>query len=1030
MTTQRKLPVFLINQDVCLRSDATKIGIIRRVLRRKNGDIDYLVYFSHSDESWYSEGVLSPVERLDDSPRTVSLTDFLKDLTLIKLESQLTDTLYSYLGSRTFVEPYQFRPALKFLESPNQRILLADEVGLGKTIEAGIIYLELKARLDLTRILIVCPSGLRYKWRDEMLNRFDEEFSIMDTRDFLQFLDRYEQQGGNQRLKSIISLESIRREDIQIRINEVGLHLDLAIVDEAHHMRNPDTLSHDIGLTVSDNADAMLLLTATPVQLRSADLFYLLHILDEGEFESLPEFENLLEPNLHINRASQFLSIEPASFHNCLYELRKVESTTQRDRFLNNPHYHQLCGQLSDPGDPNQKQLVDIRRGLQQLNTMAHVFNRTTKRDVDPGARRSANVVGVDLSPVEREFYEGVLDYVRSQYQSARSTSRTPPPFAIIQRERQAASCIAAARGYILDFIGDPNVNLEVESSEPELEDNEIPNISKNITLQRLIDICDRLGDTDSKLRLFIEMLGGIYSETPDSKVLVFSFFKRTLNYLQSALGSSKSQFRGSVWLIHGDIPQSQRRRIIEDFRTAPGFGILLLSEVGAEGLDFQFCDLLINYDLPWNPMRVEQRIGRIDRYGQTHERIRIFSFVINDTIEERILQRLYSRIRVFEESIGDLEPILGEEIAQLEREVFRTTLSPREEEEKIEAVLRSIEFKRQEADKFREEQKNLMGQDIIFSQQMEEIRSSGRYLSPNETKAIVEAFVRARFSTSALQESTNGDDIFVLKASPDFQRHLSTHITRNRYPIAVTSALSQKISNRLGLPITFDGEMALRRPLLEFLNFRHPIVAAAREYFQSLPRSSPISRLGKLQVVDQEIPTGEYAFFIYVLRGSGMERLTTLVPIVLYPDGIQRSEAVEARVMSSIQTAQEAPYPPRDWDWPGLYEKAYEAFAEIRNEQQEDLGRRNNALIDSRVTGLRQTYKFKVDRVQSQADQASDIRIRRMRLGQGERLLREMEAKLANLEERRDVAVGGELVSAGYIRVLASDPLSDIEQS
>ena len=987
-------------------------------MRFKNGNTDYLVYFSQGDEGWYPEDVISSIEDQGQSTQVVSQTAFLKDLTITKLESQLTDTLYSYLASRTYVEPYQFRPALKFLESPNQRLLLADEVGLGKTIEAGIIYLELKARLDLRRILVVCPSSLRNKWRDELLNRFDEDFVPMEARDFREFLDRFERHGGNRPLKAIVSLESIRREDILTRINEVELDLDLAIVDEAHHMRNPATLSHDVGSTLSGISSAMLLLTATPVQLRSADLFHLLHILDEGEFQNLLEFDSLLEPNLHINRATQMLSTNVDSVHRALNELRRVESTSQRDRFLNNPYYHYLCDQLSDPTEPEHRKLVEVRRGLQKLNTMSHVFNRTTKRDVDPGARRSANVVGVDLSLGEKEFYEGVLEYVKAQHQAASSRPGTPPSFAIIQRERQAASCIAAAREYIVNFATDSGVDIGAESNDTELDDVEITPVNKqDAAFQRLLAICNRLGDTDTKLRLFKETLEGIYGDTPNSKVIVFSFFKRTLNYLHRELRSSDSDFSNSVWLLHGDIPQAQRPRIVEDFRSAAGFGIMLMSEVGAEGLDFQFCDVLINYDLPWNPMRVEQRIGRIDRYGQTHERIRIFSFVINDTIEDRILQRLYARIGVFEESIGDLEPILGEEIAQLERALFSPQLSPREEAEKLEDILRSIEFKRLEADKFREEQKNLMGQDIIFSQQMEDVLSSGRFLSPTETRALVEECFRDGFTRTTLTKAKGDERIFVLRTSPSFRQYLNKHLRNNRYPSDLTGNLPRKLDNHLGMPVTFDGELALRRPLLEFLNLRHPIVAAAREYFQSKPRPSPMSRLGKLEVVGVDLPRGEYAFFIYLLRGIGVERSTTLAPVVLDCGG-RYNEIVESKLLAGLPVAQEAPGRLVAWDWPKLEEISYRRFAKIRDETQRELSIRNTALIYGRKAALTQTYNFKIRRASEQAQKATEPRIRRMREAQAQRLKGELEDKLAELEGRRHVAVGGELVSAGYIQV------------
>src|SRR5262249_41083045 len=138
------------------------------------------------------------------------------------------------------------------------------------------------------------------------------------------------------------------------------------------------------------------------------------------------------------------------------------------------------------------------------------------------------------------------------------------------------------------------------------------------------------------------------------------------------------------VSILYGPTPENDRHRIVQAFREEPGPHVVLSSEVAAEGLDFEFANAMVNYDLPWNPMRVEQRIGRLDRYGQRAKLIHIFNFSVADTIEERILERLYERIGIFESAIGDLESILGDEIERLARELLQPDLTPREEEEII----------------------------------------------------------------------------------------------------------------------------------------------------------------------------------------------------------------------------------------------------------------------------------------------------------------------------------------------------------
>ena len=323
-------PLFNVGDQVSPRSNPTKVGVVLEVQRQKNGNLEYRVFFGANQQDWYRESSLSATIPVDDTPKATDGSKFLKDMALIKLKSNLSDTLYSYRASRTKVEPYQFKPAIKFFESSSQRLLIADEVGLGKTIEAGIIYLELKARTDLSRVLVICPSSLRYKWRDEMFNRFNEEFQIFDSTGFREQLQQYNNYGDAVHLKAIVSIETVRQKQITELIEKVRLTLGLVIIDEAHHMRNSATLNHQVGRVLSDISDSLLMLSATPIQLHNSDLFNLFRVMDEGQFNNFLEFEQMRDPNIHINRASQTLSINPASYVPALETLRNVERTTQK----------------------------------------------------------------------------------------------------------------------------------------------------------------------------------------------------------------------------------------------------------------------------------------------------------------------------------------------------------------------------------------------------------------------------------------------------------------------------------------------------------------------------------------------------------------------------------------------------------------------------------------------------------------------------------------------------------------------------
>ena len=399
---QQPVQSFTIGDEVNVRNHPQRRGMIQSDPFWGQGEWQYTVFFSATEKKTFRESDLQSCEDLDMVWEDVDA--FLRSLALAKLNQPLSDNLYALYGSRTKFEVYQFKPALKFLANPDQRLLIADEVGLGKTIEAGIIFLELQARLDLRRVMVVCPSALRYKWQDEMRLRFDEEFVILDMNGVLRFFQQYDQLGDGTRLRGIVSLELLRRPELADVIDEKHINIDLVIIDEAHHCRNTSTQSNKLANTLADNADAMLLLTATPLQIGNQDLFNLLKILSPGEFDDMSVFEDRLIPNQFINRAVNILGT--GDHHTALHEMQMVEKTNQRDRFLRNPFYKDLLQLLNVP-KLTRDQLVRAQRRLIDFNTLAFIFTRTRKREIaDKVPTRAAFTLKVQFTRDERTFYE------------------------------------------------------------------------------------------------------------------------------------------------------------------------------------------------------------------------------------------------------------------------------------------------------------------------------------------------------------------------------------------------------------------------------------------------------------------------------------------------------------------------------------------------------------------------------------------------------------------------------------------------
>ncbi len=420
----------------------------------------------------------------------------MREFILLKANSPLSDTLYSLGASRIEYYHYQFKPVLRFLKSPNQRILIADEVGLGKTIEAALIYRELSARRDMKRVMIICPAGLREKWRRELLSRFDEEFDVLDAASFRRFLHDHHELGDAVRLRGICSLEMLRRDEFREKLDGQAVDFDLIIIDEAHHLRNPTTKSFALASTITEQSHALVLLSATPLQTGNENLFTLMRLINAGDFERFEDFEERLRPNTFINKASRLVS--QGRLKRALRELRAVESTPFGKIYPRNPRYRRVIKSLGQKSYPSIEEIVSVERDLLELHSLARVFNRTRKRDVHVDtAKRSPFTVEVKLSHDERRFYDAVDDFVRWQHSQRKGTGEISI-FAVIMRERQAASCIQVLKGHFERSLTSSNIELDLEITDPDIRERDVSthqlSAADRRQVTKLLGLCKNLG--------------------------------------------------------------------------------------------------------------------------------------------------------------------------------------------------------------------------------------------------------------------------------------------------------------------------------------------------------------------------------------------------------------------------------------------------------------------------------------------------------------------------------------------------------
>ena len=347
-------PLFENGDKVRVIIAPENIGVVTNILDSVDGEYWYEVFFGPQNIQNVPESSLElsgdasdPIGMLLEG-RYAGIDGLIRTYTYSRLTGQLTDHLYTILSTRTQLYPHQFKPILKFLDSFKRRLLIADEVGLGKTIEAGYILLEQSARMKLRRCLVVCPASLRTKWKMELERRFSLDWPVLDLPDLREFLRKYREYGPETELFGIASMQALRREEFIEEWEDTGPGMDIVVVDEAHHMRNTGTLTNKLGRTLSDSAEAMIMLTATPIQIGNENLFNLLRILDPKEFDNLYLFEERLRANEPVVRAYYELTDDNRETKERVRNrLSSVKDGAAASRFESNPIYRSVMQRLN-----------------------------------------------------------------------------------------------------------------------------------------------------------------------------------------------------------------------------------------------------------------------------------------------------------------------------------------------------------------------------------------------------------------------------------------------------------------------------------------------------------------------------------------------------------------------------------------------------------------------------------------------------------------------------------------------------------
>lgn len=706
-------------------------------------------------------------ERVKDHLRQVEIQSHEKFL--LKTEAFLlrlaytNNKLLSLSNSRTQILAHQVESVHRVINSLNQRFLIADEVGLGKTIEAGLVIKELIFRHGYNKILIICPASLIMQWQNELQNKFNEEFTIVD-RSAIQKIRRQNRDDDiNPWLsfnKIICSLDFIKAKSNIDYLKRS--EWDVVIMDEAHRLRRDSfntTLSYNIAEILSAKTKAFLLLTATPFRGKLEELYYLIRLVDKNVLGPFQTFFNTY----------------------CLNE-DDVESLQEK---------------------------------------ISSVIIRRTKKEVGGFTERKAKTIRFELYPEERVLYDATTRYIVEEFNRAMHDENRAVGFVmtVFQKLLDSSSfallsALKKRRSRLSSIISANNdkkflnrlIEKKFNAEQYDIDDGEDPDeLIEDVLKKTLDEIKEEIFVLDSliktaesidknhkgeKLRELLFKL----RKHKCSKVIIFTQFRATQQYLKELLRDF------NVQIFNGSLEKEQKEAAIREFRESGE--VLISTEAGGEGRNLQFCNVLINYDLPWSPLKIEQRIGRIHRFGQLRD-VYIYNFSTKDTVAERVLQVLTKKLKLFEKSIGTPDILLGqiEDGLNLNR-IFMDMASRRESVKKIN---RDIDDKINSA---KESYEKLSG--LAVAKKMDfnydeyyRITLEERDYCNNRIENFVETLRKHDSCVDRhLGKKSKNNDLYIIKKMPPGHENFHAH--------------------KYG---TFKSSIALNDENIEFLAFGNPVV-------------------------------------------------------------------------------------------------------------------------------------------------------------------------------------------------------------
>ena len=1013
---------FKIGDTISLKVDSTKVGIIIGVYQSTNDISRYKVFHNQSDISEYYE---NQIIMINSSEPIIWLNNskFTAVLNAKKYGFNADNIVYSLNSGKVKFIPFQFRPLTKLINSSIPRLLIADEVGVGKTIESGIIIKEFEKRNNIKKIMIICPKELTSKWRREMKEKFDESFEVL-TSDRLNYcLVEMESEGvwPSECNKCIIGLELFRREEIIQRLISLddSPEFDMLIVDEAHHITTQTSNSHVLIEYLCEHTEIVLFLSATPLQLGSNDLFSLLNLLDPSEYIDSKIFTQMVLPNKYINGAirkirnnsSQTWQLE------ALDELKSIQvNDWATNAYSNNSVLRKWVNRLAKQPMLTNLERVDCIKDLESLHSLFHIINRTKRKDIGEFTVREPITVQMTFTDQELEFYNEVRDFKSIILKMKYGPIVTSLIMSTI--ERQLTSSIPAFLDLLDNFIENGLFSISGITDDIETEDTEINIKSNNALMLKIFQIramAERLPKTDLKTERLIEIAKDTISNTNEKKLLVFSFFKHTLRYLISQIG--KTNIR--VAILTGETPNEQRDSIRNRFRlpsnSEDAIDVLLSSEVGCEGLDYEFCSRIVNFDIPWNPMKIEQRIGRIDRFGQKSPKVQIYNFITSGTIEEKVFFRCYERLGIFNSTIGDLEDVLGTLVSELTQTALDIRLTDKQIISKANQLSDNALRLAEEQREFEKNSKELFLVDVKDDDNSYNVGKETQILA---TMNMVRCYLNEVIPNSVVTQIDNEKGYKVRMFREDKQK-IQSDLTKMKKDHALDR--NSKSLKQFESYLSSDNQIAyfIFEHLDEtdytnkfLITVDHPIQLLATGYFSSINSIIETS----LSISTDILQCGSYAFGCFEWTEFGYRNKKS-IRTVLYNFDNDQVHFLESNIFDYLLNNG------MNIENPGVDVSAalLKIDNNLFNEQMQKktlLYQANAEYINRRITTLDRYYGSMTERLRSDIYSSSSTKIKRMKSAQLEKTMSSWESKIDELRQKLNSDITIKLIAQGYLEV------------